>query len=99
MVRALERFFMMGGGGAVNENSHPLWLADVARKIVKSLVSHWLKIPVLYKTPHLIYEPQLAQHCKKYTPTTQSKTYSLCKFSSKHSCSWCQKTTFAMHHF
>ena len=42
----------------------------------------------------MLYKPQLTQHYKKYTRTTQPKMHSLYKFSSQHVAGWCQKKNF-----
>ena len=66
---------------------------------------NWQKDHLLYNTvslkkPHLLYETQITQHCKKYTPATQPKTHSLYKFSSKHmhcTISRCPATALSKH--
>ena len=51
------------------------------------------------KKPHLVYEPQLTQQCKKYAPVTQSKTL-LTLHIFKQKCFWLvSKKTFSLQHF
>ena len=55
---------------------------------------HSLYNTVLLKKSHSFYEPQLTQHSQH-----NQNLFSLCKFSNQHFSIWCQKKTFALHHF
>ena len=60
-----------------------LFISDFLQKVLKSTKiskkDHSCHNTVLLKKPYLLfYEPQLTQHCKKYTPVTQQKTLLTC---------------------
>ena len=50
------------------------------------------------KRSRLFYEPQLTQHCKRYTTASQPKTLLILQTFSKNVSVWFQKK-FALHHF
>ena len=54
---------------------------------------------VSLKKPHSIYEPQLAQHCKKYTPTAQPKILPTLQIFQETGFWLVLQKTFVLHHF
>ena len=75
------------------------FLAEVSKSAKTRRKVHSFYNTISLKKPHLLYEPQLTQHFKKYTFATRPKSLLALKIFQQ-TCFWlASEKRFVLHHF